>query len=57
MLQKVVDYVVNHPNALEDLKNNKLNFAGVSELEKTALLDVLNDQDEKGLEVEMCYWK
>ncbi|UOQ43924.1 competence pheromone ComX [Halobacillus salinarum] len=57
MLKNMMEYVGNHPNLLEKLENGQLSLVGVSELEKTALLDVLRDEDQNGLNIEMCYWK
>ncbi|WP_156911753.1 competence pheromone ComX [Salibacterium aidingense] len=57
MLKKVVEQLAEKPHLLEQLKEDKLKAAGISETEKAAVVDVLTDKEFQGINVNKSYWK
>ncbi|MFZ4452730.1 competence pheromone ComX [Salibacterium aidingense] len=57
MLKKVVEQLAEQPHLLEQLKEDKLKAAGISETEKAAVVDVLTDKEFQGINVNKSYWK
>ncbi|WP_163536208.1 competence pheromone ComX [Gracilibacillus sp. YIM 98692] len=58
MLQNIVEKLVKNPDLIEKLKEGKLELAGVSEMEKAAVMDVLTkDNNDQRVNVKNCYWQ
>ena len=57
MLFEMVEKLVQNPSLIDHVKDGKVDFPGVSEIEKEAIIDVFTTEDVQGIEMRMCYWK
>ncbi|UOQ84280.1 competence pheromone ComX [Gracilibacillus salinarum] len=58
MLQLVVEKLTKNPDLIKRLKEGNLELAGVSEMEKAAVLDVFADnKSDQQLQAKNCYWQ
>ncbi|KGX91096.1 competence protein [Pontibacillus halophilus JSM 076056 = DSM 19796] len=57
MLQRIVETLTQNPGMVQKLQAGELNLVGISESEKTAILDVFQTEGQKERKQGMVYWK